>query len=202
MKLRIYYKHSKRIAKEALKANLIKEKLYKELYTASFKVKKKRRNPKKECPSNIYFVYYKELHYLETDYWGEHDEVAIIDDIQQKLFLGLNLMTSHGTLGLKTEHFTDTLTILKLLRRFNASKMSWGAFVEQYRYTKYLKQKELVKHRSPDGITCAGYYQKDPSVHDFDCGFGSEFDCKECICNRGTKDPREVIEEDQEIPYA
>ena len=78
LKRRVYYKHSKRIAREALKANLIKEKLYKDLYTASFKVKCKRRNPRKEWPSNIYFVYYKELFYLETDYLGEHDEVLII----------------------------------------------------------------------------------------------------------------------------
>jgi len=203
MKLRVYYKHSKRIAKEALKAGLIKEKLYKELYTASFKLKKKRKRPEKEWPYNSYFLYYKELFYLETDYWGEHDEISIIDDIQQKLFWSLNLITSHGALGLKREHFLSTLAILKVLKEYKASKKTWEEFIKAYIYRKYLAQKKWVEQKRLNDIPeCKSYFKHDSYVSNFDCGYGADFDCMECICNGGIKDPREDVDKEEEILFA
>lgn len=85
---KIRKKHSKILAKLALKTGLIDKKFYKDLYIESF-VKFKcstRKRGKRKNNKYRFSRYYDELFFCTTDYFGESDETSLIDFLKEIIY--------------------------------------------------------------------------------------------------------------------
>ena len=93
---RVYMKQEKRIVRLLYKKGLIDinlKGLYWEEYKYFRKTNRKNKNGYK-C-----MLYYPEIHYSTTDYWGEVDEFSLVDSITQGLYWGNAEYPAHESDG-------------------------------------------------------------------------------------------------------
>lgn len=77
--IRTWVKQEKRIVRLLYRKGFITDAHFKckDLYWAEYKTGRKRRQRKGE-PKYKFSIYYPEVHYCSTDYWGESDEHSIV----------------------------------------------------------------------------------------------------------------------------
>jgi len=113
---RTFKKHSRIIAKLALKKGIITRKLYNSLYIESFRLNgmyRKRGKHKYRIPR-----YYRELYYDESDYFGEVSEYAIIDLVRDFLLFNDENLIEPDTFPYKFKNpLHSTISIIKKLRK-------------------------------------------------------------------------------------
>jgi len=124
-------KHSKRIAKLALKKGLIDKKFYEELYLESYFVQ--RRIKKKNRRGYRLSRYYKELCYCSYDFKGEHNECSggcsgeyneysFIDYVRKSIFFIENDFNENGKTIKPVKQFNTNKKIIKYLSNMKIDK--------------------------------------------------------------------------------
>lgn len=115
-------KHSRIIAKLALKKGIITRELYDSLYIDAFRRNGmyRKRSVKKYKPKYSIPRYYRELYYWEIDYFGEVSEYAIIDHVRDLLLFNDENLIDPGTFPYKFKNpLHSTILIIKELRKLN-----------------------------------------------------------------------------------
>lgn len=106
-------KHSKRIAKLALKKGIIDKKFYKELYIEYYTEYKR---PKRKSKGGYRITrYFPELHFCTVDYWGEADETSIIDMIEEEIHWATCEFDSKGQIIKHGRTFNNTKSLINYL---------------------------------------------------------------------------------------
>lgn len=112
-------KHSKMIAKLALELNIIDKELFNDLYITCSGIQRRIKNGKYRV-----YVLYEEFHYCKgPDYWGEYDEISIIDHVRDILFYRLNKLDENCEPIDPIFKLKTTLDIIKCLNKLK--KTGW-----------------------------------------------------------------------------
>jgi len=107
-------KHSKRIAKLALKKGMIDKEFYNDLYIEYYTEYKR---PKRKTKNGYRFTrYYPELHHCTVDYWGEADETSIINMIEEEIYWTTCIFNDKGQTLKHGKTFKNTKSLIKYLQ--------------------------------------------------------------------------------------
>jgi len=77
------------------------------------------RRPSRKKRRHFYRLsrYYKELHFYQSDYWGEGDEIPIINMVESTVFFEINTFDTNGEPEPPVNRLGSTLELIRILKK-------------------------------------------------------------------------------------